>query len=77
MESLKIKAAKAAEIAIRMKKENDEMSGESPSSASKTSQKKPGDTAMNLTSTTGLPGFDLERKYKELEKKVTKMRNEK
>lgn len=76
VESLKTKAAKAAEIALKMKKENDEMTS-SPQSAAKTQKKPAGDTTLNLTSASGLLGQDLERKYKDLEKKVTKMRNEK
>jgi regulator of replication initiation timing len=78
IESLKTKAAKAAEIALKMKKENDEISstvgGESPQ-IKKGLGAAPTDTMM-ASSTVGMSGAEIERKCKELEKKVTKMRNE-
>ena len=61
MESFKTKAAKAAEVAIKLKKDNE--------SIDKTADTAPID--MNLTS---LP--DDPKKVRELEKRVTKLRNE-
>jgi len=61
VESFKTKAAKAAEVAIKLKKDNE--------SIDKTADTAPID--MNLTS---LP--DDPKKVRELEKRVTKLRNE-
>lgn len=71
IESLKTKAAKAAEIAIKMKKENDEITSQGGSGSPQQKKPTPSDTMMSSMS-----GVETERKYRELEKKVTKMRNE-
>lgn len=77
VESLKTKAAKAAEIALKMKKENDHIiengGGASP--------KKPLDPKHMTQGTISSMGDgatfqDLEKKMKEHEKKITKLRNE-
>ena len=69
-ESLKTKAAKAAEIAIKMKKDAED-TGDA-SSLKKTSAPLQDTTSMSMIS-----GAEQERRAKELEKKVTKLRNEK
>jgi hypothetical protein len=65
-EGLKNKAAKAAEFALEMKKENDASMKKAP--ILKTQEP----TANSST----MSGGEAERKLKELEKRVTKMRNE-
>lgn len=64
VESLKTKASKAAEFAIKLKKESDE------------SPKKSVDNMSSISSTMMGGGQDTEKRMKELEKKVTKLRNE-
>ena len=65
VESLKTKASKAAEFAIKFKKESDE------------SPKKLVDNMSSIGSTMMGGGQDTEKRMKEREKKVTKLRNEK
>lgn len=66
VESLKTKAAKAAEVAIKLKKDNDKLE--------KAADKLP----LEETTMTNkdLAGMDDSKKVKELEKRVTKLRNE-
>ena len=66
VESLKTKAAKAAEIAIKIKKESEEP----------TSEPKKGLETSTLGGS-GMLTIESEKRSKELEKKVTKLRNEK
>ncbi len=67
---MKTKAAKAAEFALKLKSENDAQS----ETMSSTSPKK----NVELTSTIGgMSTVDSEKKIKEMEKRITKMRNEK
>jgi hypothetical protein len=70
VESLKTKAAKAAEIALKIKKENDENIA-SPKKSQQSLDLK------DTVSTLGGPSLDAEKRFKEQEKKVTKLRNEK
>lgn len=72
MESLKTKAARAAEIALKFKqeKENEEDQSQITMSPSK---KTSGFDSSSMMGTT----VDQEKRVKELEKKVTKLRNEK
>lgn len=75
VESLKTKAAKAAEIALKMKKENDE----NVASPKKSSQHLPTNVDMKDTLSTlgGASTMDAEKRLKEQEKKITKLRNDK
>ena len=73
VESLKTKAAKAAEFALKMKNERD---NEEQESMSTSSPKKTGNITMAETTST-ISGLDLDKKVKECEKKITKLRNEK
>ena len=73
VESLKTKAAKAAEIAIKIKKENDTIM-ESP----QMQKKGPLDIVKDTMSTIGGGStLEMEKRFKEQEKKITKLRNEK
>ena len=75
VESLKTKAAKAAEIAIKIKKENDTMIMESPQLQKKVGG--PVDTLKdNMSTIGGGSTIDMEKRFKEQEKKITKLRNE-
>ena len=69
-EGLKTKAAKAAEFALQLKKEQDDSSAVMPSPS------KADALSMMGESTVGGGGYDAEKKLKELEKRMTKMRNE-
>ena len=75
VESLKTKAAKAAEIAIRMKKENDVL--ESQGEKSPPQKRAMAGTISDGTMSSGLSEMESEKRAKELEKRITKMRNEK
>ena len=70
-ESLKTKAAKAAEFALEMKKENDREREKNPT--------KPSFSADSLTSSSpsrSAPSLDQEKKIKDMEKKMIKLRND-
>ena len=71
IESLKTKAAKAADIALKMKKENEELESNATTSPKKSD---PMQTVGGASLMTG--GIESEKRAKELEKKVTKLRNE-
>lgn len=72
VESLKTKAAKAAEFALKLKSEQEKGGDEQPS-PTKSTMKEQSTIGGNSTF---MSGMDSEKKVKELEKKVTKMRNE-
>lgn len=67
VESLKTKAAKAAEYALKLKQEG----------AEEASSPKKEAVALGSTSISAGGGAEAERRLKEAEKKVTKLRNEK
>jgi hypothetical protein len=71
VESLKTKAAKAAEIALKMKKENDNIIENS--SPKRPPEMKPQTDGTISSSNT----IELERKFKDQEKKMIKLRNDK
>ena len=77
VESLKTKAAKAAEIALKMKKENDSIIEGGGSSPKKADGKSQGMMSGTISSMGDAASFqDLEKKMKEHEKKITKLRND-
>ena len=76
-ESLKTKAAKAAEFAIKIKKENDSIA-ESPVVPKRGFGGGAMETIKDGASTIGGGStIDAEKRFKEQEKKTTKLRNEK
>ena len=76
VESLKTKAAKAAEIALKMKKENDTILDTGASSPKKPLDPKHLTQGTISTMGDGATFQELEKRLKEQDKKVTKLRNE-
>ena len=76
-ESLKTKAAKAAEFALELKKENDKQ-GDTQSGHGKTKQPSSDAGAASFMGSPGpgAPSLEQERKVKEMEKKMVRLRNE-
>lgn len=73
VESLKTKAAKAAEFALKLKADQDKQEEETKSPEKSTMKEM---STMGGANSTFMSGMDPEKKVKELEKKITKMRNE-
>ena len=74
MESLRTKAAKAAELAVKFKNQTESPQiSETPKKAAPAFGKT---TAMNETVTSQIGGAEESKKIKELEKKVVKLRQE-